>query len=253
VNHLLKTRVGFFILSSRKKPYILNYFYPFVVRWQSVKILSAATSILLFFFCLSAKAQYYRSESKFSISVGTDYDAPVGNLSYTFKPTLNFNLNLLEHSGDFTGSISFGYHAYKPKLDTFYYQLSREGETGSPLEYGKIHYQEFTAYSLYLGLVYNVDITEQLKVYSGINLGAYYTHLGSYQSDFMGKGDTNFHEQELYIAPRLGFNFMLTDHVGIGLEGKYNFFAPTGKAQYNDRVGTLYNSYATGLRVIYSF
>jgi len=225
---------------------VLNH-YSLAFNWPSIKKLLFATLAIVFFSCSAVKAQYYNnSDSRYGISIGTDYDKPVGNLSYTFKPAINYNLNLLHHYDNFTVSVSAGYHAFKPKLDTFYYQVS-------DTEYGTAHYENFTVYSFYLGATYDLALSDQLKIYTGINLGMYYTHFALQSTDFMIHDTEDLHEQDAYFAPRLGFTYMINDNIGIGLEGKYNFFAPTGQKQYNDRVGTLYNSYSAGVRLMFNF
>jgi hypothetical protein len=152
----------------------------------------------------------------------------------------------LRHSGDFTMNLSLGYHNYKPKQDTFYYQATAT-------EYGKVSYQNFPVYSFYLGLTYNFPVSDQLKIYGGFNLGAYYTHFVFRATDFAVDDNEDLHEEDVYLAPRIGVAYMINNNIGIGLEGKYNLFAPTGDKRYNDRVGTLYNSYSVGVRLIYNF
>lgn len=204
------------------------------------------------FFTSTAKAQG-SYDSRYGISVGTDYDVPVGNFSYTFKPTINYNLSFLMTSGSVTGSVNFGYHNYKAKQDTFYYQVIYTEGGKDHTDYGSVHYENFPVYSIYLGLVYNLELSEQLKVYAGANLGAYYTHFVFQAKDVLGGSNTDLHERDLYIAPRLGFTYSVSKNIGIGIEGKYNFFAPTGDSRYSDRVGTLYNSCSAGVRLTYYF
>ncbi len=211
----------------------------------SVKRLLLSIFIIIAF-SFNVKAQYDTSDSRYGLSIGSDYDAPVGNFAYTFKPATNYNLNLLHHYDNFTTSISFGYHVYKPKLDTFYYQVTNT-------DYGTIHYQNFPVYSLYLGAVYDLKLTDKFKAYAGINFGIYFTHLKYNSSDFLSVNNVDVNDQDIYLAPRLGFTFMITNNVGIGIEGKYNFFAPTGETTDNDRVGTLYNSFSAGVRLTYDF
>jgi len=202
--------------------------------------------IISIFCCSSVKAQFNNSDSNYGISIGTDYDTPIGNLGYTFKPALNYNVNLFKHSGDFTASVSIGYHVYKPKQDTFYY-------AATATDFGTAVYQNFTVVSFYLGGTYDYPVTDQFKIYGGVNLGLYNTHLAFHSVDFLVDDTEDLHEQDLYFAPRLGFTYMFDDNVGIGLEGKYNFFAPTGKKQFDDRIGTLYNSWSAGIRLTYNF
>lgn len=232
------------ILAASKSTIVHHHCFGWLKRQFSIIPIIVVMTV---FSCSSAKAQRNSSsDSQYGVSIGSDYDAPVGNFAYTFKPAINYNLNLLRHSGDFTMNLSFGYHMYKPKQDTFYYQASAT-------EYGKVSYQNFPVYSFYLGLIYNLPITDQLKIYTGFNLGAYNTHFVFVATDFLVDDHEDLHEQDLYLAPRLGVAYMIDNHLGIGLEGKYNLFAPTGDSQYNSRVGTLYNSYSVGGRLIYNF
>jgi hypothetical protein len=212
---------------------------------------------LLFFINSEASAQYYRagnsgSDSHYGISIGSDYDAPVGNLSYTFKPAINYNASFLWYHGDFSMNFTAGYHQYKPKQDTFYYELAST-QAGYSTQYGTISYGNFPVYSFYIGLNYHLTVTDQFKAYCGLNLGAYFTHLVYHSADLLAGDNEDLHEEDVYLAPKLGVTYMLSDNIGIGIEGKYNLFAPEGNKRYNDRVGTLYNSYSAGVRLSYNF
>jgi hypothetical protein len=216
--------------------------------WRLFKKLIFSIVFLLGFSWSAAQAQSDdESQSFYGISIGSDYDVPVGNFAYTFKPAINFNLNLQHQYGDFTTSVSFGYHVYKPKMDTFYYAVTNA-------DYGTEVYQNFPVYSFYLGGAYNLKLADQLKVYGGIDFGVYLTHYQVESNDFTEDSNQNLHQEDLYMAARLGFTYMLTDHVGLGLEGKYNFFLPTGSTDdYDSMVGTMYNSWSVGVRLIYNF
>jgi len=226
----------------------LNNLHPSPLCLQSIKKLVPAVFVIFICSCLSAKAQYFNgdSDSKYGISIGTDYDTPLGNLAYTFKPAINYNLNLLKHSGDFTANISFGYHSYKPKMDTFYY-----AETN--VDYGTAVYQNLTVISAYLGGTYDYPVTDQFKINAGINLGLYATHNVFHTSDFTTDDNEDISSKDVYLAARLGFTCMVTDNAGIGLEAKYNFFAPTGDADFNPLVGKTYFSWSAGVRLMYNF
>ena len=215
-----------------------------------------AVSVFLLCFCSKADAQYYQAGthdgSHFGVAVGSDYDSPVGNFSYTFKPAINYNASFLWYYGDFSMNFTAGYHEYKPKQDTFYYELEST-QMGFNSQYGSVSYGNFRVYSFYLGLNYHLTITDQFKVYCGLNLGEYTTHFVFHSADLLEEQNEDLHETDIYLAPKLGITYMLNDNIGIGIEGKYNLFAPSGDARYNDRVGTLYNSYSTGVRLSYNF
>jgi hypothetical protein len=225
----------------------LHNLYSLLPSGRSIKKVALATVMAMLFSWSAANAQSYRDdETKYGISIGSDYDTPVGNLAYTFKPAINYNLNFLQQKGDFTANVSFGYHAYTPKMDTFYY-------AATSTDYGTAEYKNFTVTSFYLGGTYNYPVSDQFKINAGVNLGAYFTHYYLHQSNFALDETDDLSEKDIYIAARLGFTYMLNENVGIGVEGKYNFFAPTGSAEDNDRVGTLYFSWSAGVRLTYIF
>jgi hypothetical protein len=225
-----------------KKLYTALFSAPLFTKVLSVALVIAICSIS------TVKAQYYGggSDLQYGVSVGADYDAPVGNFAYTFKPAINYNLNLLRHDGNFTSSISFGYHVYKPKMDTFYYAATSS-------DYGTVEYQNFTVVSFYLGGTYDYPVSDQLKVYAGVNFGVYSTHLAFQSANFLEDDNEDLHEQNFYLAGRLGFTYMLTDNVGVGIEAKYNFFTPAGDSEDDAQVGTTYFTWSAGLRLTYNF
>jgi hypothetical protein len=107
--------------------------------------------------------------------------------------------------------------------------------------------------SLYLGGAYNLKLADNISAYVGLNFGAYYTHLQYQSADFILASNVDEHLEDLYVAPKLGINYLIDDHFSIGIEGKYNTFAPTGEKQDNPLVGTFYNSYSGTFFLTYNF
>lgn len=222
--------------------------YSFKRQWL-VKTLRGACLLMFIFISFSAKAQYHHygsDDNTFGAALTAGYDVPVGNLSYTYKPAITYGARFLWNQGAVTANVSFGYHVYKPKLDTFYYAVDESN-------YGKVSYSNFTIYSFYIGGAYNLEVTEGFKVYGGLDLGAYESHVIVHSSDLYIDSHSDTHQEDVYLAPKLGFTYLVTDNIGVGIEGKYNFFAPTGKAKDNPAVGTLYNSYSGNLVLTYNF
>lgn len=210
-------------------------------------IFASIAFVITFFSVTSARAQWdTNSDYRYGIALSAGYDAPVGNLSYSFKPAITYGLTGLIYKGNWASSITFGYHAYKPKQDIFYYQVDASN-------YGTISYRDFTVGSLYLGGAYNLKLSDHLTVSPGVNLGLYYTHFVYNSSDIFIEDSGDLHENDLYLAPKLDFTLSVSENISIGVEGKYNFFAPLGTKTYNDRVGTLYNSYTGNLVLTYNF
>jgi hypothetical protein len=226
---------------------MLFNFYSFWHK-QPFKTLSVACLIIFVFSCFSAKAQYsfWGNDQTYGVALSSGYDVPIGNLGYTFKPALTYGLKVLKYYDNVTVNLSFGYHVYKPKQDTFYYAVD-----GS--NYGTVTYQNFTVYSFYLGGAYTLEITEGLKAYAGMDLGVYYTHMIYHSMDEFVDNSADLNEEDAYLAPKLGLTYLINENIAIGVEGKYNLFAPTGQKQYNSAVGTINASYSGGLVLTYNF
>jgi len=222
-----------------------HQYFPFQSR-TSIHVIFAALLCLLLFSASNVTAQNRTGEDGYGLSIGTGYDVPVGNLSYTFKPATTYDFSLYEYRNGFTGSISFGYHVYKPKQDTFYYAVDATN-------YGTTVYQNFTMYSFYLGGAYNLKLTDDLWAYAGINFGVYFTHFMYTSADEYEVPTDNLNLQDFYFAPKIGFNYLIGDHFAVGVEGKYNSFMPTGQSDEDPLVGTVYSSYAVTFIATYNF
>jgi len=237
----------------------MQHAYTRTLRKFSAKISFAVTLSLVIFSIGNANAQHRRDPwahygggggggtvtyEGYAIAVSTDYDVPLGDLGTIYKGAPAFNLNLLTYRGDFTFNAGLGYHSYQPKSDSLIYD---DGSGG----YGSVSYKPFSVVSIYAGAAYNLQVDEGLRFYLGANIGAYYTHFSFESSDQFGGASADISEQEVYLAPKFGFHWMLNSNVGVGLEAKYNLFSPSGNSQDNARVGIVYKSYAVGATLIF--
>ena len=221
--------------------YLITY------KWRA-KIISVTSLIILVFTYFSAKAQYSYGDNNpsYGIAVSAGYEAPIANLAYTFKAAPAYEFKVLSYHDNITINGSIGYRAFKPKLDTFYYAVDEAN-------YGTIEYQNFTVLSLYIGGAYNLEINDGLKVYAGFDLGAYYTHMVYHLTDEFEDQNADLHQEDAYLAPKLGFTYSINDNMALGIEAKYNLFSPVGQKVDNPAVGTLYNSYSGHLVLTYNF
>jgi hypothetical protein len=179
------------------------------------------------------------TDSGYGITFSAEYDTPLGGLGTSFKPAPAFDLNLINYRGAFTVNLGIGYHSYNPRADTIYYD---DGAGGT----GTIAYQSFPVYSIYTGAAYNIDVSSGFRIYVGANLGACFTRYAYQADDQFSSTSATFNEENAYIAPKLGFNVMISSSVGLGVEGKYNFFSATGSSEDDPLVGTVLKSYAVG-------
>ncbi|WP_207420302.1 hypothetical protein [Desertivirga brevis] len=202
--------------------------------------------------CLIFSAFHAKSQS-YGLQVGADYDTPVGDFAYTFKPTKAYHLDLLWYSYEKDNTINFtiGTNTFTPKEEIFYFL------TNSDQGYGTTVYSDYKIFSAYMGWMRNLNLAERLKLGLGFNFGAYFSHYttesngGGSSSDI---GDTN-----VYLAAKSGFSFDLSDHLQLNLQAKYNAFAPTGKndartpAFQDNRIGTFNRTWSSGLAIAYKF
>lgn len=215
----------------------------FCKKW--FRILSLTGLIAILFSSVKAQNSSTKDHS-YGVALNAGYDVPVGNLGYTFKPAPTFGFTFLSYHDDLVLSATIGYHSYKPKQDTFYYAVDESN-------YGTIKYQNFTALSLYFGVAYNFELAEGIKAYGGINFGAYFTHSVYHSVDEFINDNSDLHDENIYLAPKIGLNYTVGDNVTIGIEGKYNTFIVAGKKSDNARVGTINSSYAGNLILTYNF
>jgi len=186
-----------------------------------------------------------------AISLSGGYDVPTGNLGTTFKAAPTFSFSVLRNYGNFTFNTTIGYVSYKPKLDTFYFY-------GNDPTQGYAQYGNFSSLEVYLGAAYNIQVADNAKVYFGLNLGSYYNFFTVTTNDGQGDINTlNTTEEQSYIAPKIGVDFMVSDNLSLGLEAKYNFMlssdSGTGDA-YDSGYGTTVNkSFSGNVALTYHF
>lgn len=217
-------------------------------------IIRAACLVLflfLFLNCFTANAQRffrdYDEEPGNGVGINLALDAPVGNLQYTYKPAINYNLNYYRFFDHATATIGIGYRTYKPKQDVFYYAVGDN-------DYGTAGYSDFRSYMGYMGAAYNIDITDGVKAYGGFNLGFYMTKFSSHSEDaFMNNREQVDGEQQAYFAPKLGATIDIGDNLQLNIQGAYSIFSPIGKKEEYSRVGTIYSSFNIGSGIAFKF
>jgi hypothetical protein len=185
------------------------------------------------------------SDSGYGISMNVDYDAPTSDLGNIYMRAPAYNLSLLYYRSGFTFNATLGYHVYKPKQSAFYYD---DGSGG----FGTVTYDNYPVYAVYAGGAYNLQLDELFRVYAGLNFGLYFTHFAYHAVDQFSESTADLNEQQVYIAPKAGFTYMINYHLGVGMEAKYNFFSPSGNSETNPLVGTVYRSYAFGVVLTYN-
>lgn len=184
--------------------------------------------------------------TNYGIIIGGDYDKPLSDLGEFYKPAPAFDIGVLKYVGDFTFSLNLGYHQYQPIQATSFYADSISSVSSSISNYSTISY--------YFGAIYNIALSDNVKFFFGANFGIYYNHYSSSDSaDGEVTDSSDTHDEDLYIAPRGGLSFKLSDALDLNLQAKYNLFSPTGNTYDNPDVGHFYKSFATGISFSYRF
>jgi hypothetical protein len=218
----------------------------FLIDKLSIKSLLPVFFIFIMFSAFTASAQLRKDpwatygggvsyQSGYAIALNTGYDAPLGSLGSIFKPAPAFDLNFLTYRGNFIINAGFGYHVYKPKADTLYYNAGIGGT-------GYVAYQNFPVYAIYTGAAYNLGITDNFRIYAGANFGYYFSRFAYRQADIFGSNSADFFEDDPYLAPKIGLNIMINSTIGLGAEAKYNLFSPADNSQGDPLAQTLLTS-----------
>ena len=192
----------------------------------------------------------YGLRDSWMIALNGGYESPLGDLKDIYKGAATFGLNVRKRMGNLVYSGTIDYRAYKPRQRSFAY-------TVDDVNYFTAAYSNYTGAGIYLGIAYELPVSGLVSVYGGINGGFILTKFKlSGQDD---DGSTYFSQsatdQTTYIAPKAGFNILVSENISIGIEAKYSI--GIAGANYNTRDGgsvtRAFNSYAGNLFLIYSF
>jgi hypothetical protein len=226
------------------------------------KSFSGCRSFLILLFLLGAsaqaQAQYYTNRisygddrSPYSVELGAGIDVPLGNLKDSYKAAPYVEGIFSRDLGHFTISIGAGYRAFTPSQST----------VTTPVGDGTdqtINIANFTSYQFYTSAVYNFDLSSNVVLFTGINLGSYITTYGASANSDNFAVSANQTEEEAYVAPKIGVGFKL-GAVQLNLSARYNLFYTGGYVAYDSTYGgysnsgTLYQSIAGGVSVSYHF
>jgi hypothetical protein len=184
-----------------------------------------------------------------SVALNIGYDVPHGDIKYTYKAAPTVGLSLQKKVRSFTISGTVDYRSYTPKIDTTLYSYD-----GTDLYTAK--YSNYTGLGLYLNAVYDLQISDQFKIYGGLLGGVMLTRYKLTLTDDNGEtGSVSSSESITYLGPKLGFHCLVSDRIGVGLEGRYTL-GVVG-ANYNTREGGSttkgHGTYAGNLFLTYSF
>ncbi|WP_221284649.1 outer membrane protein [Mucilaginibacter sp. SP1R1] len=195
-------------------------------------------------------------DSGYGVTFGFGVDAPLGNLKDVYKAAPAYDLSVVRFLGDFTVGLNLGYHVYKPKDDVASAgDITIDGNADGTVtvDNGTTVFSNYKVYSAYASAVYNVDLSDDTRLYGGANIGLYVTHYAfAFTTDDGNYAVAELRDRNIYLAPRLGVIFALTENIGLSFDARYNFFAPTSNTQYESS-GSFYTSMAGQVGLTYKF
>jgi len=214
------------------------------------KRLIKITLILVFTLIISkAQAQdFFPEQTDYGFRFGADFDLPGKNLSADYRPGVNYNLSLMRYFEQFTVDVTAGYRQFQAKYPT----LTQPGIGGG--SDGVFTTSPFESFALSIGAVYNLPLSNNARLYGGLNSGFYFTSYSvSYQDP-----NTSFYagssSKQAYVAPKLGAAFAINNNLDFDVHAAYNVF--TEHYEVNSRTGesgTLFTSFSAGVGLVFKF
>ncbi|WP_188409708.1 hypothetical protein [Mucilaginibacter phyllosphaerae] len=190
----------------------------------------------------------YIAQDGWLIALNLGYESPLGDMKEIYKGAPTFGVTVGKRMGSLVYTGTVDYRVYKPIQSNISYTDDLYSYTAT--------YGNYSGIGLYAGVAYELPLGSSATMYGGIN-GGYI--IASFKMTIQGDGIDGSTESAgssvTYIAPKLGFNFAVSNSMSIGLEARYSL--GTVGANYNSREGGTvtpgFNSYAGNVFLIHSF
>jgi hypothetical protein len=182
------------------------------------------------------------------IALNGGYESPMGGLKDSYKGSPTYGVSVMRRMGNLLYSATVDYRSYKPLQAT---QLI----TYDDQNYYSATFSKYSGTGLYLGIAYELTAGD-INFYGGVNGGyVLVSYKISVDDPSFSSTESVSNAQSIYIAPKIGLNFMLSNSIGIALEGRYSL--GTVGASYNSRTGSSttpgFNSVAGNVFLTYNF
>lgn len=151
------------------------------------------------------------------LSFSGGYESLKGDAGNSFKGAPVFSLSLTRNWNNFTFNGTVGYASHKPKVDTSFIFIDNT-------EVGYVKFSNFNTLQFYVGAAYNIPVADAAGIYIGANVGGYDNSLSYTSASELSPTITTskFSGTQLFFAPKFGIDFVISSHVTVSVEGKYN-------------------------------
>lgn len=163
------------------------------------------------------------SFGQFEISMGTSYEVPLGEMGDIYVNSPAFQLGLLKtqkyKNKRTSWGIVLGYSSMKPRMDTLYFEV----ETNNGIEYGEIHYEDYTTYQLMMTGRYDIMLPKKFEFFYGYDAGLHYTNFKYYKHDPYSTDYGQEITSRVVVCPKLGVSLALSEHFAVSVYSRYTF------------------------------
>lgn len=194
----------------------------------------------------------YLPTEGWSLAVNGGYESPLGDLRDSYKSAPTFGLTLSKKANHFIFSLTTDYRAYEPKQVSFPIEVEVNGQVVTA---GEIRLSNFTGVGAYLGIAREWLITPSASIYAGLNGGYVFS---KYSFTVETPLDVTVESQTkniLFMGPKLGLNFAVTNRINIGVEARYSVSIAKTKPDdtFDAPITPDFKAYAGNLFLTYNF
>ncbi len=190
------------------------------------------------------------SFGQFEISLGSSYEVPMMEMGDVYQNSPAYQLSFYFKTQQYkkkrnSFGVMVGYAAMKPKKDIFYYEVV--GNNG--VEYGTIHYEDYTSYQLMVTGRYDILLSNKVEFFYGGDFGLHYTNFAFQRQDPFTSEDSQEIISRFALCPKVGMNLALGKTLYLSVYSKY-----TISVGMTEDVKNIINQYlaagvALGLRI----
>ena len=182
-------------------------------------------------------------------------ESPMGQMYWVYTPAASYTLSYAVHRdtkrGTLSKGVSIGYFSFSPKSDIFYYLFGDN-------EYGTVKYSNYSVVPITLSLQAHRTLGKKMEFLYGLDLGYNFVRFTIEDKNPYAEVTSSNIEGKGAVALKTGLNFLLSEHLGIMYQPKFNTLFSIGSTnssspQYNSNVGSFDIIFSNHLGVFIRF